>query len=135
MRSKPIEKSVVVLAVQVRLQVMRAPVVLGGRVGILAADNLEGFYVLERQVVTQRETVLLAPGLVEHPPHSIVVDRLRGVGVEGAWVDVRSIWEFVGIGSQDPLDHCAGGGVIRAGGGVIEDRGPLVWALAQGRYR
>ena len=84
---------------------------LGIGVGILAGDQLERLQVLRGELVAQDEPVAGAGRLVETEAGVVVVDGLRGVGVQGARVDVGAVGEYERIGGQEPLDDRARGGV------------------------
>ena len=93
--------------------------VLGGGVGVLAADQLERVNLLPGMAVVQDQLVVFADGLPQSHRAPVVVDGLYVVGVQRARVDVGSIRQFVGVGVQQALD-------VRAARRVRRQRRALV---------
>ena len=104
MRSKPAEKSLTVAGVQVRVQGQAGAVIARGGIGVLSADELERLDVLEHEVVLHRETVVIAPLMVERDGGAVVVDVLRGVGVERARIDVGPVGKLAAVSAQNGVD-------------------------------
>ena len=73
------------------------------RIGVLTAHELEGIDVLQHQAVTHGDATLGTCGLIERSRSAVVRDVLRGVGVQGARIDVRAIGQFLGIRIHDAL--------------------------------
>jgi hypothetical protein len=92
----------------------------GVGVWVLAADQLEGLDLLERELVVGDEAAARsAEVLVEAGAEEVAVDGLGRVGVEHAPVDVGAVGQDVGVGVEDALDEFAGAGVGGEGGPLI----------------
>lgn len=87
-------------------------VVLGGGVGVLTGDELEGVEGLVRPGVAGEEA-MFADGLVEAEAGGLGVESLGGVGIEGAFVDVGAIGFGERPGSEEAIDLRTNAGIGR----------------------
>ena len=94
-------------------------VIAGGGIGVLPGHELKGVDDLRDERVTKGEGAFGGEVLIEAGGAVVIVDGLRRVGIEGAFVDIGAIGELVGEGVEEALDE-------RAAGGVGDQRGTLV---------
>ncbi len=92
---------------------------LGVGVGILPGHQLEGVHALRGELVLEGDAVPVAGVLIQADPAVVIVDMLRGVGVQGALIDVGAVGRLGRIRGEEPLDD-------RACRGVRGERGALV---------
>ena len=79
----------------------------GRSIGVLPVHQLKRIHLLGLEVVPERETIVVPPDLIEARPDRIVVDLLRGIGVEGSRIDIRAVGELGGEGADDLLNQLA----------------------------
>ena len=88
------------------------------RVGILSANQLEGLYVLQGHVVTQRQPAV-AQRLVDHGAGPFVANLLCRICIQCPLVDVGAIRQFRRVGADDPLHDRPLGGIGRCRNALV----------------
>ena len=65
-------------------------------IGVLPIHELKRVYFLGLEVVSERNPVMVLPGLIEARSDRIVVDLLWGVGVESSIINVGAVGKLSG---------------------------------------